>query len=41
MACDCAWYDDAGNEFDGCPECGGDFDIMDEERIDERTGETV
>ena len=29
--CECAWYDDSENTFSGCPECGSDFDIIDEE----------
>jgi len=32
-ACDCCWYDDNGNEFTGCPECGGNFDIFDVEDV--------
>ncbi len=37
--CGCTWFDDAlqnfeiidGNSFDGCPECGSDFEIFDTE----------
>ena len=29
--CGCTWYDDAENSFDGCPECGANFYILDEE----------
>ena len=32
--CGCVWFDDCENCFDGCPECGGDFEIYDEEIID-------
>jgi len=29
--CMCVWYDDADNSFNGCPECGGEFYILEEE----------
>jgi len=31
--CKATWYDDGNNTFSGCPECGGDFHIIDEEKI--------
>lgn len=32
--CNCAWFDDNESTFAGCPECGGDFRIIDEEIIE-------
>ncbi len=34
--CNCTWYDDANNSFNGCPECEGTFEIIENEIIKDK-----